>query len=89
VSTNFFNRGEKEVGYKILTGENAPLSFSDEVGDTFWIYRRPDYLVIEGIESGDGITLAKKEVKQLINYLQNWVDTGNFEGEKETENNDS
>jgi hypothetical protein len=33
--------------------------------------------------------LAKRtNVQELINYLQNWVDTGNFEGKKEAESND-
>jgi hypothetical protein len=34
------------------------------------------------------VDLDKLEVRQLINYLQNWVDTGNFEGKKEAESND-
>jgi hypothetical protein len=32
--------------------------------------------------------VSKKDVKTLINYLQNWVDTGDFEGKKEAESND-
>lgn len=36
----------------------------------------------------DNILIFKEDVKSLINYLQNWVNTGDFEGTKEAESND-
>jgi hypothetical protein len=32
--------------------------------------------------------VTKADVQTLINYLQNWVDTGDFEGTKEAKSND-
>jgi hypothetical protein len=34
------------------------------------------------------MALNEENVRELINYLQNWVDTGDFEGKKEAESND-
>jgi hypothetical protein len=57
------------------------LEIESKEGVTALIFETNGPTLVENIQN-------RQNVQKLINYLQNWVDTGDFEGTKEAESND-
>jgi hypothetical protein len=73
VSTNFLTREEEMWDF-------GNLRFTDKSGDVLNVKNGPGELEFYvDDDSGQTSALQKEDVKQLIEYLQNWVDTGNFD----------
>jgi hypothetical protein len=85
VSTNFWRK--KQMPIPILKIDENHMTFFDEYACELEIWEDNGTLLLNQI-SKRPITLNDNSVRTIINYLQNWVDTGNFEGTKEAESND-
>jgi hypothetical protein len=84
VSTIFFGLGGKIMSIK-LNRPKPYVTYAEDGGDALTItYRNNDYLNLT-ITARNGpsvnVVMSKNDTKHFINYLQNWLETGNFEGE--------
>jgi hypothetical protein len=68
---------------------NGIILHEDADGDAFDLtYPKNGNHITLGNPFDNFVDIPKEDVKTLINYLQNWVNTGDFEGTKEAESND-
>jgi hypothetical protein len=97
VSTNFWRKKmahlelkKPKEKLKIVDYNGQRIIHFEHSGDILGISgANPNMIdLVIGEYDDTGIFIPKADVQTLINYFQNWVDTGDFEGEKEAESNE-